>query len=68
MVTHAGTPLAVSIPELARRTGLSEGLLYQMARESRLPGCRRFNSRFAIHLETFEEWLKSGTGDEMGEK
>ncbi len=57
-------PIGISIPELARMTGLSEGLLYQKANEGTLPGCRRLATRFVVHLETFEEWLKSGTGDE----
>ena len=55
--------MAVSIPELARLTGISEGLLYIKANEGTLPGCRRLGKRFVIHLQTFEDYLKSGTGD-----
>ena len=58
-------PIACSIPDLARHTGLSESLLYQRANEGSLPGCRRIGKRFLIHLATFEEWLMSGTGDEL---
>ena len=58
-------PLAYSIPDLARMTGLSESLLYQKANEGALPGCRRIGRRFVIHGETFEAWLKSGAGDEI---
>jgi predicted DNA-binding transcriptional regulator AlpA len=57
-------PLAVSIPELSRLTGLSEGLLYAKANEGSLPGCRRIGKRFVCHLETFLDYLKSGSGDE----
>jgi excisionase family DNA binding protein len=60
-------PLAVSIPELARLTGLSEGLLYLKANAGKLPGCRRVGKRFLVHVATFEEWLKSGTGDDHQE-
>jgi excisionase family DNA binding protein len=59
-------PMAVSIPELARLTGISEGLLYIKANSGGLPGCRRIGKRFLVHLETFENYLKSGTGEEMG--
>jgi predicted DNA-binding transcriptional regulator AlpA len=58
-------PMAASIPELARCTGVSESLLYSLANEGKLPGCRRLSSRFIIHIETFENWLKAGTGDEL---
>ena len=60
-----GLPLAVSIPELSRLTGLSEGLLYIKANESCLPGCRRIGKRFLVHLETFNDYLKSGMGEEQ---
>jgi excisionase family DNA binding protein len=56
-------PMAVSIPDLARMTGLSESLLYSKANAGELPGCRRVGKRFLIHVETFEGWLKSGNGD-----
>ena len=58
-------PIACSIPDLARETGLSESLLYQKANEGSLQGCRRIGKRFLIHRATFEEWLKTGTGDEL---
>jgi excisionase family DNA binding protein len=58
-----GSRMAVSIPELARLTGISEGLLYLKANEGHLPGYRRLGKRFLVHLETFEEYLKLGTGD-----
>ena len=54
-------PLAASIPELSQWTGLSESLLYSLANEHRLPGCRRIGEkRFLVHLDTFENWLKEG--------
>ncbi len=60
----ADTPLAVSIPQLARLTGVSEGTLYLRANEGSLPGCRRIGKRWVIHLETFNDFLKSGMGEE----
>ena len=55
---------AASIPELAKEYGLSESLLYGLANESRLPGCRRVGSkRFLVHLETFDAWLADGQGE-----
>jgi predicted DNA-binding transcriptional regulator AlpA len=62
MVRVLEKPMAVSIPELARMTGLSEALLYQKANEDILPGCRRLGKRFLVHVETFEEWLRTGQG------
>ena len=59
----ADTPLAVSIPQLARLTGVSEGTLYLRANEGSLPGCRRIGKRWVVHLETFNDFLKSGMGE-----
>lgn len=53
-----------SIPELALEYGTSESLLYALANQGKLPGCRRLGKRFVIHRATFEAWVKSGTGDE----
>jgi excisionase family DNA binding protein len=61
----AQQPIACSIPDLARETGLSESLLYQKANEGSLQGCRRIGKRFLIHRATFEDWLKTGMGDEL---
>ncbi len=56
-------PVACSIPELALEYGVSESLLYSLANQGSLPGCRRLGKRFLIHTETFEGWLKEGNGD-----
>lgn len=63
MPTGVEKPMAISIPQLALQTGLSEALLYQMANQGALPGCRRVGKRFLVHSATFEDWLKEGTGD-----
>ena len=55
--------LAVSIPQLARLTGVSEGTLYLRANEGSLPGCRRIGKRWVVHLETFNDFLKTGMGE-----
>jgi len=55
-----GKPIAVSIPQLARLTGMSEGALYMRANQAELPGCRKIGARWLVHLETFEEFLKTG--------
>ena len=60
-----GYVLAVSIPELAVRTGLSEFLLYSQANAGNLPGCRRIGRRFLVHVPTFERWLADGWGEEV---
>ena len=60
-----GQRVAVSIPEMAERTGLSEGLLYAKANQGTLPGCRRIGKRFLIHIATFEKWLAGGWGEEI---
>lgn len=64
MIRGVEKPMAASIPELARWTGVSESLLYSLANEGKLPGCRRLSTRFVVHVETFENWLKSGNGEE----
>jgi excisionase family DNA binding protein len=55
-----------SIPDMASEYGVSEALLYGLANRGELPGCRRLGKRFVIHRATFEEWLKTGTGDNLG--
>ena len=55
-----------SIPDMASEYGVSEALLYGLANRGELPGCRRLGKRFVIHRVTFEEWLKTGTGDNLG--
>jgi len=57
-------PIGVSIPQLSRLTGISEGSLYSRANEGSLPGCRRIGKRWVVHLETFNDFLKSGMGEE----
>jgi excisionase family DNA binding protein len=54
-----------SIPDMASEYGVSEALLYGLANRGELPGCRRLGKRFVIHRATFEEWLKTGTGDNL---
>ena len=58
--------LGASIPEMASEYGVSEALLYSLANRGALPGCRRLGKRFLIHRDTFEDWIKSGMGDEVG--
>jgi hypothetical protein len=66
MIGTTERPMAVSIPDLARLTGISEGLLYIKANAGELPGCRRIGKRFLVHLATFEDYLKNGMGEEQG--
>ena len=49
-----------TIPELAADYGLSESLLYRLANENKLPGCRRLGYRFVCLRDEFENWLKAG--------
>lgn len=63
-----------SIPQVAAMYQVSEGLLYKLANEGKLPGCRRLGGgdggrgRFIVHLETFEAYLASGMGDERSKE
>ena len=66
MVTDQKDRPGASIPELALEYGTSESLLYNLANQGKLPGCRRLGKRFVVHRETFEDWLKGGMGDERG--
>ena len=54
--------ISASIPELSRLTGISEGTLYRRANEGSLPGCRKLGKRIFVHIEEFNEWLRTGTG------
>jgi excisionase family DNA binding protein len=62
MVTTEQSKSGASIPELAVEFGVSEALLYSLANQKRLPGCRRLGRRFVIHRPTFEAWLAEGQG------
>ena len=68
MATPGELPIAMSISEAAMQVGVSEATLYSLANQGRLPGCRRIGKRFIIHRATFESWVKSGTGDEPGDR
>jgi excisionase family DNA binding protein len=57
---NGGKVFAAGIPELAQRTGLSETFLYDRAGEGTLVGCRKIGRRYLIHLQTFEDWLRTG--------
>jgi hypothetical protein len=58
-------PMSVGIRQLSTITGLSKSLLYARANAGNLPGCRIIGSRFLVHLGTFEDYLKAGTGKEQ---
>jgi len=45
--------------------GLSTSFLRKLAKQGRLPGCRRLGWRYIIHLEEFEEWFRSGGKDAL---
>ena len=55
--------VAASIPELAVEYGVSESLLYSLANQSLLSGCRRLGKRFVVHRATFEQWIAEGMGE-----
>ena len=54
--------VAASIPELAVEYGVSESLLFSLANQNLLSGCRRLGKRFVVHRATFEQWIAEGTG------
>ena len=54
-----------SIPDLALEYKVSESTLYALANQGKLPGARRLGKRIVVHRATFEEWLKSGMGDDL---
>ena len=58
-------PIGMSVSEAAIQAGVSEATVYSLANQGRLPGARRLGKRIVIHRATFEEWLKTGTGDEL---
>ena len=60
-------PSGVSIPELAAEYQVSESTLYSLANQGRLPGARRLGKRIVIHRQTWEEWLKTGMGDDLAD-
>ena len=52
-----------TIPELSKEFGLSESLLYKLARGDDLTGCRRMGGRFVIDRLAFSAWLEAGGRD-----
>jgi hypothetical protein len=67
MTTVEQIKVGASIPELSREYGVSEALLYSLANQGRLAGCRRLGRRFVIYRPTFEAWLASGMGEERSD-
>lgn len=65
MIPTEGKPTGASIPQLAVEYQVSESTLYSLANQGKLPGARRLGKRIVIHRARFEEWLKTGTGDEL---
>ena len=65
MTTVTEKPIAMSVREAAVEAGVSEATLYSLAKRGQLIGCRRMGKRFVVHRETFEEWLRTGQGDEV---
>ena len=63
MITKPGNNNGTSIPQIAIDYHVSETLLYSLANQNKLPGCRRLGRRFVIHRPTFEAWLAEGLGD-----
>jgi predicted DNA-binding transcriptional regulator AlpA len=61
-------PVVCNISELAKMAGVSEGLLYTKANQGKFPGCRRIGKRFVCHVDTFLDYLRSGTGDDCAER
>ena len=61
-MTLETTKRTSTIPELSKEYGLSESLLYKLARKEELVGCRRMAGRFVIDRQAFTEWLKAGGG------
>jgi len=59
----ASKKFGANISELAQESGLSESYLRRLAKENRLPGCRRLGWRFICHRQEFEEWLRAGGRD-----
>ena len=59
-MTLRTTKLTATVPELSKEYGLSESLLYKLARKSELVGCRRMAGRFVIDRQAFTEWLRTG--------
>ena len=62
-----GERFRLSLDEAAILTGISRSLLFRLANEGRLPGCRRLpgSRRFLLHFPTFEGWVKSGSGEDL---
>jgi len=49
----------VSIPELARRTGLATESVYRLARAKELPGCVQMGRRYIVNWNYFVEVSKA---------
>ena len=59
MSKQASSPLVnnpewLSIPQLARRIGVSAESLYRRARNGELPGCAHVGRRFTVNYDRFE--------------
>ena len=62
MISVESKSVGASIPELSAEYGIGESTLYEMANRGALPGARRMGKRIVVHRQTFEDWVKAGTG------
>ena len=56
--TH--TPLLISVPEAARRCGLSDSLLYYLIQQGQFPHLR-VRRRILVPVKAMEEWIEQQT-------
>ena len=62
----ADTPEFISIPEWARRLGLSAESGYKAARLGEIPGCFNIGRLYRVNWPVFVEatsWMRSGPGE-----
>lgn len=46
-----------SVAEAAKVLGISRAYAYQMAREGKLPGCKRIGNRFVVSVKLLNEFI-----------
>jgi predicted DNA-binding transcriptional regulator AlpA len=61
------TPEFLSIPELARRVGMSAEHLYRLARIGKLPGAIKLGKRYTVNFDVFVEASRSSLREDSDE-
>lgn len=55
-------PVALTVPQAAKRLGVSDWLLYDLIKKHKFPPARRVGRRIVIPVRALERWIEDPDG------